>query len=170
MDSSGNRPSIKNKTVVNLDTVISGLLILGSIAVAVTFSLIASKRSLTNLEAVLLQSISLGTGLIGSFIFGRQSTRKAAIELVKPHARSAFRRLWSLYQSLSRLAEVAQSAKFSGDSQHDGKNSVEYIPIIEAIISEQLATADDALEDWRDLIPEDIEELEKRIKDRQKEK
>ena len=32
---------------------------------------------------------------------------------------------------------------------------------LEAIVIEQLATADDALEDWRDIVPEDVEELTK---------
>jgi len=34
---------------------------------------------------------------------------------------------------------------------------------IEAIIAEQLVTADDALEDWRDIVPEDVKELEQRL-------
>ena len=32
---------------------------------------------------------------------------------------------------------------------------------LDAIVAEQLATADDALEDWRDIVPEDVEELTK---------
>ena len=30
-------------------------------------------------------------------------------------------------------------------------------------MNEQLSTADDTLEDWRDIIPEDVEEFERRI-------
>jgi hypothetical protein len=154
---------------LNMDILISGLLILASIAVGAIFAVIAASRPLTNLEAVLLQSFGLGAGLVGSYIFGRQSTQKAAIELVKPHARSAFRRLWSLYQSLSRLAEVVQSEQKTRLAQGENgkeKNN-ECIAVVEAIILEQLSTADDALEDWRDLIPEDIEDLEKRMNVRQ---
>ena len=85
---------------------------------------------------------------------GRQSAREAAREIIKPHARSAFRRLLSLYQSLSRVATTIES------SQSD--ESPEYpviIAKIEAIVVEQLNTADDALEDWRDIVPEDVKEL-----------
>lgn len=32
------------------------------------------------------------------------------------------------------------------------------------MVTEQIATADDALEDWRDLIPDDVEEIMERIK------
>lgn len=152
---------------MKMDPILSGLLIFGSIVVAAVFAVISSDRPLTNLEAVLLQSFGLGSGLIGSFIFGRQSTQKAAVELVKPHARSAFRRLWSLYQSLSRLAEVVQSAQKARFDNEKEINNNECIAVIDAIISEQLSTADDALEDWRDLIPEDIEDLEQRMNTRQ---
>ena len=61
--------------------IISGVLILGAIIIAVTFSVIAANRPLTNLEAVLLQSFGLGTGILGSFIFGRQSAKKAARDM-----------------------------------------------------------------------------------------
>ena len=30
---------------------------------------------------------------------------------------------------------------------------------LEVIVVEQLAVTDDALEDWRDIVPEDVEEL-----------
>ena len=30
---------------------------------------------------------------------------------------------------------------------------------LEAIVVEQIATANDALEDWRDIVPEDVKEL-----------
>jgi len=152
---------------INAEVIISVALIFGAVAVAVVFSVIAAKRPLTNLEAVLLQAFALGAGLLGSFIFGRQSAQKAAREVVKPHARSAFRRLWSLYQSLSRLAQAIEESKNANSSSGDSiKTSYEYLPILQAIVTEQLSTADDALEDWRDLIPEDVEELEQRIKER----
>ncbi len=163
----------KKSRQMRMDPILSGLLIFGSIVVAAVFAVVSSDRPLTNLEAVLLQSFGLGAGLIGSFIFGRQSTQKAAVELVKPHARSAFRRLWSLYQSLSRLAEVVQSAqraRFDNENSEKQISNNECIAVIEAIISEQLSTADDALEDWRDLIPEDIEVLEQRMNTRQNNK
>ena len=129
-------------------------LIIISLGVAGLFAYVATTRTLTNLESIFLQSFSLLAGLGGSFIFGRQSAREAAREIIKPHARSAFRRLLSLYQSLSRVATTIES------SQSD--ESPEYpviIAKIEAIVVEQLTTADDALEDWRDIVPEDVKEL-----------
>ena len=34
---------------------------------------------------------------------------------------------------------------------------------IEVIVIEQLATADDALEDWRDIVPEEVDELSRKL-------
>lgn len=117
-------------------------------------------RSLTGIESVLLQVFSLGIGLLGSFILGRESAREAAKDLVKPHARSAFRRLLSLYRSLSRLAVAIQNARpvNNADPIHPS-----VLDRLESLVIEQIATADDALEDWRDIVPEDVEELRAKL-------
>ena len=129
------------------------VLILAAIAVAGFSAYIATQRTLSSLEGTLLQSFALIVGLVGSFIFGRRSATDAAKEIIKPHARSAFRRLMSLYESLSRVAnEVAAS-------QSAGVNNEVALARLEAIVIEQLATADDALEDWSDIVPEDVAEL-----------
>jgi hypothetical protein len=117
---------------------------------------IATQRTLTNLENTLLQAFSLISGLIGSFYFGKQSAVDAARDIIKPHARSAFRRLISLYESLSRVGVEI------GNSKNSQSESVT-IAKMEAIVIEQLATADDALEDWRDIVPDDVEELRKKL-------
>ena len=120
---------------------------------------IASQRELTELENTLLQTFALLFGLLGSFLFGRQSAREAAQEIIRPHARSAFRRLISLYESLSRVAFVIES------SRNNKENHCEKVALakLEAIVIEQLATADDALEDWRDIVPNEVAELTKKL-------
>lgn len=35
---------------------------------------------------------------------------------------------------------------------------------LEAVVTEQLATADDAMEDWNDVVPEDVCELKQRLR------
>ena len=122
--------------------------------VAVVSSYTATQRVLTTIESVLLQLFSLSAGLVGSYIFGKQSSRKAAKEIIKPHARSAFRRLLSLFKSLSRVAQEIQ------DFQNAHVINEKFVMArIDAIVIEQLATADDALEDWRDIVPEEVEEI-----------
>lgn len=132
------------------------VLVTGAIIVAVVFVVVAANRDLSALENVLLQVFSLGLGLIGSYVLGRESARDAAREMVKPHARSAFRRLLSLYSSLSRLAYAIQTIRSDGNV-HPETNHV--LDKLEGIVVEQIATADDALEDWRDIVPEDVAEL-----------
>ena len=70
--------------------------------------------------------------------------------MVEPHARSAFRRLISLYQSLSRVATIIEE---------EGNGDATKIEIVKAIVIEQIATANDALADWHDIVPESVEEL-----------
>lgn len=114
-----------------------------------------TQRTLTGLESVLLQLFILASGLIGSFIFGKQSAEKAAKEMIKPHARSAFRRLISLYRGLSRIATV-----IANNSSSDSETEFTIAKIEEIVIS-QISTADDALKDWEDVVPEDVKELKK---------
>ena len=121
---------------------------------------IAATRNLSGLESVLLQIISLAIGIGVSFYIGRQSAQSAAREIIKPHARSAFRRLISLYQGLQRVATTIESSKKSG-SQEDYQVT---LGKLEAIVTEQLTTADDALEDWRDIVPEDVNEIHQKLR------
>ena len=81
---------------------------------------------------------------------------KAGREVIKPHARSAFRRLFSLYMSISRVASIISMSK-------DPENSHGTLGKVEVIVREQLATADDALEDWRDIVPEEVDELSRKL-------
>ncbi|MBK8637055.1 MAG: hypothetical protein IPN92_01810 [Chromatiaceae bacterium] len=128
----------------------------GAILVAVVAVVVSAYRDLTSLENPLLWVISLALSFVGSFYIGKQSAVEAARDIIKPHARSAFRRLISLYESLSRVGAEIESSR--------NKNS-ETITIakLEAIVVEQLATADDALEDWRDIVPDEVAELRSKL-------
>jgi len=138
----------------HFDSIAAGVLIVVSIVVAIVFTAVSTDRALTALEGTLLQLFSLSCGLAGSFLIGRISAKSAARDLIKPHARSAFRRLISLFKSLSRVASEIDGAV--GGNAGELKSLVSRL---QAIVVEQLATADDALEDWRDIVPEDVAEL-----------
>lgn len=143
----------------NLNWILAALLILVAIGISALVVYITTTRTLTTIESILWQVFVLTAGLAGSFIFGRQSAREAAREMIKPHARSAFRRLISLYESLSRASAEIQLL--------DNSESLEDYRVafakLDAIVTEQLNTADDALEDWRDIVPEDVEELKQKL-------
>ena len=72
---------------------------------------------------------------------------------MEPHARSAFRRLISLYNGLSRVARAIAGTE----------DDAVKLKIIEAIVVEQISTADDALADWEDVVPEAVAEITKTI-------
>ena len=116
---------------------------------------IAATQELSSLGRVLLQIILLAISSAISLFAGQKSAREAAGEILKLHARSAFRRLLSLYQSLSRAATVIESAQ----SSKSDENYQVILARLEEIVTEQLATADDALEGWNDIVPEDMEKL-----------
>ena len=127
----------------SLNWILAGLLILLAIGVSSFVVYTTTLRALTAVESILWQVFVLTAGLAGSFIFGQQSAREAAKEIIKPHVQSAFRRLDTLYRSLSRAADVIESPQ-NTDSPEDYKVA---LARLEEIIAQQLMTADDALED-----------------------
>lgn len=128
-----------------------------AVVIAAVFIVVAAYRDLSALENTLLQCFSLGVGLVGSYIMGQVSARDAAVEMIKPHARSAFRRLVSLTQSLSRLAQTMEDVR-PNDSQNPQAAAI--VDRLQHIVIEQISTAADALEDWRDFLPEDFSALQ----------
>lgn len=116
--------------------------------------IVSSMRQLTQLEAILFQVVTLGTGLFGSYRFGRNAARDAAYDVIRPHARSALRRILSLRDSLLRLSARIEEFKDDGEDHR--------LDVIQAIIAEQIPTGGSAVEDWRDIIPDDVDEVLKR--------
>ena len=143
----------------NIKYIIPVLIGLGILALIILVA-IAATRDLSGLESVLLQIILLAIGSSISFFAGHRSAREAAEAIIKPHARSAFRRLLSLYRSLSRAANAIESSQ---SSESDGDYQV-VLARLEEIVAYQLMTADDALEDWNDIVPEDVKELEQKLR------
>ena len=127
-------------------------LIIGSIAVSVTFAavmvIIASQRPLSPLEAVLLQILALGVGLagglFGSYKFGQRSAPD------KQYARSALRSVLALSSGIQRLYEaVALINAERPDPQLDQ---------LQLHIKSQLDIAGAAINDWRDVIQDSSED------------
>jgi hypothetical protein len=149
------------KRMKNTERLIAIILLVAALVFVAIFVIVATNRALTSLESVSLQLLIFLFGLSGSFILGRQSARKVARDIIKPHARSAFRRVLSLYNGLSRLATIISQRH---SSNKDAMSDEVIMAKCESILTEYINTADDALEDWRDIIPEDVDELHKRLK------
>jgi hypothetical protein len=151
----------------SLETAVSILLIAGSIGMTILLGFVSASRPLTSVESTLFQGVSLFIGLLGSLLFGRQSATAAARDMVKPHARSAFRRVLALNGSLVRLSFMIARIR-SGEGANTPPTGNLQLDTMEAVVAEQITIATDALEDWRDLIPEDVAEVERRLRERAK--
>lgn len=137
-----------------------GLFVAASFAIGALFIYMSTVRALTTLENSFFQMFTLSAGLIGSYFLGRESAAQNAKELMKPHARSAFRRLVALYRGLSRIDGEIQVSRLSL-STDEYLNSC--LGKLEGMVTEQIATAADALEDWNDIVPEDVQELKQKL-------
>lgn len=143
---------------------------LAALAVVLSTSAVitAIVRDLTALELTLFQVISLSLGLTGSYVFGRYSAHEAAREVIRPHARSAFRRVLSHYGALQRYAvalEERSDVLTRISKNHGGSVPIEHVEAALALLSaqviEQIGTAGDAMEDWKDLVPDEVEKIER---------
>ena len=85
---------------------------------------------------------------------GKNAALEAARSLIRPHALSAFRRVYNLYDSLYRLSVRIEELKERGPDYR--------LDLVQALVDEQFTTGRDALEDWRDIVPEEVEEIERR--------
>jgi hypothetical protein len=129
---------------------------------AIVFVTLSVFHTPTPVENALFQLLSLGAGLLGSYHSGKQSAQSSAWELLTPIARSAFRRVLQLYGSLARLQQTVDQQ--SGEETPAIRLSIAY-----AIVREQLATASGSLEDWRDLVPNEVADVEQKLKASQQE-
>lgn len=63
-----------------------------------------------------------------------------------------------MYESMSQMAAIINASELPDDK-------IKIIKI-EEIVRAQIATADDALADWEDLVPEFVEELRQDLRNR----
>ena len=127
--------------------------------------IVAVIRPLTGFESILFQVIILLISIVASYIFGFKSAKSAAKELIKPYARSAFRRLLSLSNGLLRLAATIQKTRLVSES---GTIPTYALDKLEVMATDLIYTSGDALEDWHDIVPEDLKDLWDRIENGQK--
>ena len=127
------------------------LIVAGAVALAVVMVNVSAERELSTLELILWQVVSLLLGLSGSYWFGRNAARDSARDVIRPHARSAVRSLLGLRDSLRALSHRIEDYQ---DEDADYR-----LEIIQAIVEEQMPVSDSAIEDWRDITPEDVVEI-----------
>ena len=118
---------------------------------------LASERELSSLENVLLQFFCLAFGIAGSYAFGKLASRQEE----RKHARSAFRRQLSLYEGYSRILQICVES-----TDCTAANARAELNRIEEVANTQVSTADAAMYDWEDLVPDAVGEVRTAIKNR----
>lgn len=126
---------------------VSVFLIVISVGSMVLMWKLATTRALTSAETVLLQLLSIVPGVLASYCI----TQWYDLSRRPQAARSAFRRLTSLYNGLSRIGHIIED----DDGGKLGR--------IKEVTYVMLRAADDAIEDWRDLDPESVAELKSEV-------
>ena len=135
---------------------LSVLLITAGLGIAVYFIIQSEDKDnpLSTRETIFFHVYILSFNLVGSFLLGRKSLRNLVREQIKPAARSSFRRVISLGRRNGRLESYLEQ----------GYNESEFDPSFQiplALVQEQEADINDIIEDWRDLVPEEVEEIVK---------
>jgi hypothetical protein len=138
-------------------------LILAAVIVGVGAVAVTTQRPLSALEQTLFEVLIALLGLSGSYWVGQSSAKV-------PNARSAFRRLVSLYAGIGWAREVLAERQTSLQATADlAGGSVPFreaataLDVIEAGLRQYAQTIDDAIEDWRDLAPDEVAELVTRL-------
>ena len=158
----------KRRRRLTPETTISFLVVAGSICVPGWMIWLSSIRQdkgagLTAVEVALFQAVILILGLAGSFFFGRVTST------TPQNAKSAFRRLVSLYQGLGRFLATIDERRQALTDAADGDTlpldkALDTLLILEVQIQEKLQTIDDAVADWRDVAPDEVRELEDNLR------
>lgn len=121
---------------------------------SVIATMIASAvRPLTTLEIFLFQLLVLGAGVMASLLLGRASAAQAGRDVIRPHARSALRQALVLRNSISRLSCKVREFRASGDDPR--------LDIIQTVIDEQIPMGRCSVENWRDIVQDEVDEVYK---------
>ena len=124
-----------------------------AIILAVCMILVSAFRQepLSNVELALWEVISLSLGLFGSYLFGRYAAQEITRNAIRPHARSALRSVLVLHRGLRRLSRsVYRLNAHDPDPRFDS---------LQAQVEDQVAVAASTIADWRDVIPDDYEDV-----------
>jgi hypothetical protein len=151
--------------------------ILAGIVIVLVFALLfglmlwlTSGKHNTNRENGLYQFIFLAVGVGFSYLVGRQSAQVSAADVIRPHAKAAVRRLVNLGAGIRGFAEAlnAERAYMEAEAK-DGMVPVAHVvqahDMLSIPIEAQTRTAVDAIEDWREFVPEEIAAVEQQGRD-----
>jgi hypothetical protein len=113
-----------------------------------------------------LNVVLLLISLFGSYVIGRSTTSTSD---VRPHAKKAFRRVVTHYRALAAVPALIESQR-AMLAEQAARTDDDVVPmafvqnalwVVDFQINQQLATVNDAMEDWRDIVPDEVEAVER---------
>ena len=143
--------------------------IAASVAVVGLTVLTSMHRPLSSLESALLQSVSLALSVWASFAAGQISGHDQRAREMRAPVKSAFRRTVRIYQGIGRQGQSIEGRRQRLHYLAEASSGSVPISEIDAAldllttqVQEQLGTVDDAMEDWRDLAPDQVGRVEQK--------
>lgn len=139
----------------------------GIVAVFAVTYLAGQSEGPTPLEAGLVQGIALTVGVLGSVLAGRQQGRRAEDERVRLWARTVFRRILVLADGIARTGlhvdeEMEALPEYEdGNQKISSYRAIASLKVVQASLGQLAPMGGHLLDEFREVIPEDVEEVEK---------
>lgn len=117
-------------------------------------------KALGPLESAVLQGVNVVLSIYGGIVFSR-GERERAISMT---AKSSARRVLVNYETLGRTAAAIEGVRQGLRDSSDGSNKVPMHMVdvglngLINLVGTQIASADAAVKDWRDLAPHEVDE------------
>lgn len=147
--------------------VAAGFLLVGLLVLTI---IVTGNQSSTKLENGLLQFISFMFSVAIAGGIGYFSAKEQGKAIVRPHGRKAVRRIVTLGDGVRSFGTVieAERERFSHRGATNGQIELFEVErtfdVLYSQLEGQLRTINDAIEDWRDVVPEDVAAIEQRAK------
>lgn len=124
-----------------------------------------------HLAAGLLQSATLFFTVWASVLLGKEAFASTSGKSIPPQARSAFRRVKNLYAALGRQRDAidAEMARLDGLRDASQPDLVDFeharmgLITLKYLVVEQINTADDAMTDWREIVPDEVALIDEEV-------
>ena len=119
--------------------------------VAVTFY--SAEHPSDPILPAIFQVLILSISIYSTHLIAQQSVRVAAQELIRERAKSALRRIQSISHTHLLLDSKINRSRGARPAQ-------ELLGLVRFALACEMKVLDDAIEDWRDILPEDLKSIE----------
>ena len=127
----------------------------------------AVDRDMTRLEAALLQSVSIVLAAAASYVIASFSFRQSLHDALRLYSGPAMRRVFSIAVGLRGTVQVLQDRRAGlGEGGRRSVPNSEVALMLDAaenMLRAQIQAAVDAIEDWKDLVPEEFAKIEEQL-------